>query len=59
MHLSPKLFKAKIVMMPCILRRQTVGGDLPLFQVAGFVARASALPGVKKHEVLKGGCSRI
>lgn len=32
--------EAKIVMMPCILRRQTVGGDLPLFQVAGFVVIA-------------------
>ena len=30
-----------MVMMPCVLRRQTMGGDLPLFQFIGFVVRVS------------------
>ena len=24
-------------MMPCVLRRKTMGGDVPLFQLAGFI----------------------
>ncbi|CAJ1407656.1 unnamed protein product [Effrenium voratum] len=35
--------EAKIVMMPCVLRRQTMGGDLPWFQVAGSVVIAMAV----------------
>ena len=32
--------QAKVVMMPCVLRRQNMGGDLPWFQVIGFVVIA-------------------
>jgi len=40
------LVQAKVVMMPCVLRRQTMGGDVPLFQIVGFVVRVS---GVRRH----------
>jgi hypothetical protein len=38
----PNGFQAKVVMMPCVLRRQNMNGDLAWFQVIGFVVRSSA-----------------